>query len=143
MITSTLNDLTIEYNPINLPGVLSSDFGSQTTYYSTGGSKIMTVNEYDDPSTGYPSELTRLYFMGMELEYEGVGNFSSTFTPKAYNFGDGRMLFDGNDIRKQYHLHDHLGNVVVVFEDKNNDGFIEETDNPNTNEVPHSYINPN
>jgi len=124
---------------INLPGVISSDFGGQTTHYSLGGSKILTVNEYDDPPTGYPSEVTRLYFMGMELEYDGVGNFSSTFTPKAYNFGDGRLLFDGSDIRKQYHLHDHLGNVVVVFEDKNEDGFIEETDNPNTNEVLHRY----
>jgi hypothetical protein len=31
MITSTLNDLSIQYNPINLPGVISSDFGGQTT----------------------------------------------------------------------------------------------------------------
>ncbi len=139
MITSTLNDLTIDYNHINLPGVLSSDFGSQTTHYSLGGSKIMTVNQYADPPTGFPEDVTRVYFMGMELEYEGVGNFSSNFTPKAYHFGDGRLLFDGNDTRKQYHLHDHLGNVVVVFEDKNKDGFIEETDNPNTNEVPHRY----
>ena len=99
----------------------------------------MTVNQYTDPPAGHPSEVIRMYFMGMELEYEGVGNFSSNFTPKAYHFGDGRLLFDGNDTRKQYHLHDHLGNVVVVFEDKNKDGFIEETDNPNTNEVPHRY----
>lgn len=139
MTSSTLNGLTIDYNHINLPGGLSSDFGSQTTHYSLGGSKIMTVNQYTDPPTGQPTVLTRVYFMGMELEYEGVGNFSSTFTPKAYHFGDGRLLFDGNDTRKQYHLHDHLGNVVVVFEDKDNDGFIEETDNPNTNEIPHRY----
>ena len=139
MITSTLNGLTIDYNHINLPGGLSSDFGSQTTHYSLGGSKIMTVNQYADPPTGFPEDVTRVYFMGMELEYEGVGNFSSNFTPKAYHFGDGRLLFDGNDTRNQYHLHDHLGNVVVVFEDKNKDGFIEETDNPNTNEVPHRY----
>jgi len=111
---------------LNLPGVLSSDFGSQTTHYSRR-----------DLGTSEEEPLARPNPAGERDTIEG--NFSSTFTPKAYNFGDGRLLFDGSDTRKQYHLHDHLGNVVVVFEDKNNDGFIEETDNPNTNEVLHRY----
>ena len=139
MTGSTLNDLIIEYNHINLPGVLSSDFGSQSTHYSLGGSKILTVNEYTDPLGGPSTELTRMYFMGLELEYEGAGSFSSTFTPISYQLGDGRLLFDGSDIRKRYHLHDHLGNVVVVFEDKDNDGLLEETSLISTNEVPNRY----
>nr|MBS0036653.1 RHS repeat-associated core domain-containing protein [Saprospiraceae bacterium] len=140
LTTSSLNNLSmLQYNPINLPGVVSSDFGTQTTHYSISGSKMLTVDQYIDPPTGHPTDITRLYFMGLELEYEGVGNFSSNFTPKAYNFGDGRLLFDGSNFRKQYHLHDHLGNVVVVFEDKNNDGELEETTTTQTNEVPYRY----
>lgn len=139
MTNSTLNGMTIQYNHINLPGVVDSDEGSQKAHYSLGGSKMLTVNEYTDPLGGPSTDLTRMYFMGLELEYEGVGSFSSTFTPKSYHFGDGRLLFDGSDIRKQYHLHDHLGNVVVVFEDKDNDGILEETSTLSTNEVPNRY----
>jgi len=60
---------------------------------------------------------TRHYLGGMEFK-DGV--------LEAYNFGDGRVVFHNSvpTLRFQYRLHDHLGNTVVFFEDKNNNGCI-------------------
>ncbi len=43
---------------------------------------------------------------------------------EAYNFGDGRVVWENSVPKFQYRLADHLGNTVVFFEDKNADGCI-------------------
>jgi RHS repeat-associated protein len=43
--------------------------------------------------------------------------------PEAYYHPEGRVI-PGDTVRFQYKLTDHLGNTVVLFEDKNGDGQI-------------------
>jgi RHS repeat-associated protein len=75
-------------------------------------------------------EETRHYLGGLEF-VDGE--------PESYNFGDGRIVYsDSVPPRPQFRLHDHLGNTVVFFEDKNNDGCITteaDTNDPDSLEV--------
>ena len=51
---------------------------------------------------------------------------------------DGRVVFDANALHFQYKISDHLGNTVVLFEDKDQDGIIlpeQEISNPEDQEV--------
>lgn len=45
----------------------------------------------------------------------------------SFQVGDGQLIFDydNGSIRKQGHLKDHLGNVMLTFEDKNDNGVVE------------------
>ena len=45
----------------------------------------------------------------------------------SFQVGDGRLIFDYDNgtICKQGYLEDHLGNVMITFEDKNDNGVIE------------------
>jgi RHS repeat-associated protein len=56
---------------------------------------------------------------------------------ESYQFGDGRISFHKDGTKHtQYRLSDHLGNTVVLFEDKNGDGVIQENpDDPEISEV--------
>ena len=79
--------------------------GSMSFEYTFGGEKIKKIS---------PQE-TRDYVGG--IEYQN-GNLELIHIP------NGRIIDKGGVKRYQYHLTDHLGNVVVVFEDKNEDGQI-------------------
>ncbi len=47
--------------------------------------------------------------------------------PSLYHFGDGRVVLQKDSLpRLQYKLSDHLGNTVVLFEDRNGNGVVEE-----------------
>ena len=45
----------------------------------------------------------------------------------SFQFGAGRLIFDYDNgtIRKQGYIKDHLGNVMLTFEDKNDNGVVE------------------
>ena len=65
------------------------------------------------------------YLGGMEFVNEALSHISH---------GDGRIVFDETGLRYQWTIADHLGNTVVLFEDINSDGIIE--DETSENEIP-------
>ena len=54
----------------------------------------------------------RVYLGGVEF-VDGIAY--------TYNHGDGRVTLK-DEVHFQYKIGDHLGNTVVLFEDKNGDG---------------------
>jgi RHS repeat-associated protein len=109
--------VTAEYNILNLPTKLSTSSGTRKFEYVFGGGKYSA-----ELITGNPAiDEMRHYIGGMEFK-NGI--------LEAYNFGDGRVVFHDSvpTLRFQYRLHDHLGNTVVFFEDKNADGCIKTED---------------
>jgi RHS repeat-associated protein len=55
--------------------------------------------------------------------------------PESYYHGEGRVALTGSEPAFQYKLTDHLGNTMVLFEDKDGDGIITTESNPAENEV--------
>ena len=61
----------------------------------------------------------RLYFGGFEL----TGSSTTDLQPENFQHPEGRVVFENLEkTHYQYRLLDHLGNTVVLFEDKNGDG---------------------
>ena len=110
-------DLTIGYNLLNLPSSVDHPTdGGMTIKYTFGGEKI----EKDAPD-GLREYVGGAIYQGGGLEFIGIPN--------------GRILDKAGIKKYQYNISDHLGNVVVVFEDVNDDGIIsveEDPDNPDT-----------
>jgi len=103
--------VSAEYNILNLPTVLATPGGERKFEYVFGGGKYSA-----QLITGNPAiDETRHYLGGMEFK-DGV--------LEAYNFGDGRVVWENGVPKFQYRLADHLGNTTVFFEDKNNNGCI-------------------
>ncbi len=103
--------VSAEYNILNLPTKLATPGGERKFEYVFGGGKYSA-----QLITGNPAiDETRHYLGGMEFK-DGV--------LEAYNFGDGRVVWENGVPKFQYRLADHLGNTVVFFEDKNNNGCI-------------------
>jgi RHS repeat-associated protein len=78
--------------------------------YTYGGHKFLkeTELEGEDPET-------RLYLGGAEFV---------NGQPESYYHGEGRVALTDSVPRFQYKLTDHLGNTMVLFEDKDGDGII-------------------
>jgi RHS repeat-associated protein len=105
----TLDDgktiLGVQYGPNNLPTTIPTVAGEMRLDHTLSGQKIRKE------TTGANGEV-RLYLDGVEF-VDGEA--------EAYYHPEGRVVLDG-DIY-QYHLKDHLGNTVVLFED-DGDGTI-------------------
>ena len=106
LVADSAKVLGIVYNLLNLPQHITAPTGSMLLDYSFGGEKIKKTVWAENPYTKY-------YLSGAEFK---DGDW------EAYYHGDGRMLFDdsgnGNNAQRwQYNITDHLGNVVVQFED--------------------------
>ena len=82
---------------------------SNKVTFTAGGEKVRTYTDTEK----------RDYIAGFEIVDEEV---------ESYQFGDGRILFhtpeDEPTLRHQFYLKDHLGNTMVTFEDKNDDGVV-------------------
>jgi RHS repeat-associated protein len=79
--------------------------------------QIVLLHQYQDGEIRY-------YLDGLEVFKD---------KPASYSFAEGRLAFRDGEAHFQYRIADHLGNTVVLFEDKNDDGLI--TDNPNDPEA--------
>jgi len=104
----------IGYNAFNLPLSLSGNQVNHSfTYFSTGDLyKKSTL----DVSSG--ETLDQYYVNGMEIVNGEI---------ESYQFDCGRIVVDDTGADHiQYNIKDHLGNIVVYFEDKAADGVIEE-----------------
>ena len=112
LATDSGKDITqnITYNLLNLPEHIQIGTGI-THEYTFSGEKIKKEGEDE-----------RIYIGGLEYK-DGALEFIS--------IPNGRILKEGTTGHYQYNLTDHLGNVVVMFEDVDEDGIIqieEETD---------------
>jgi RHS repeat-associated protein len=87
--------------------------------YTFGGEKIRKAASDGAGTT------ERLYLGGAEFA-DGEA--------ESFYHSEGRVVLD-NTIRFQYKLADHLGNTVVLFEDKNGNGEILENADPELSEV--------
>ncbi|MEM6966714.1 MAG: RHS repeat domain-containing protein, partial [Bacteroidota bacterium] len=99
LIKDSGKEAAISYNLLNLPASITTISGSITHQYTFGGEKIKKNGEE-----------VREYLGGVEYKNGAT---------ELISIPDGRILKEGNF---QYHLTDHLGNVVVVFEDKDAPG---------------------
>jgi RHS repeat-associated protein len=89
--------------------------------YTYGGHKFLKETELEEGD-----DETRLYLGGAEFV---------NGQPESYYHGEGRVALTDSVPRFQYKLTDHLGNTMVLFEDKDGDGIITTESNPAENEV--------
>jgi RHS repeat-associated protein len=121
LITDGGKDLTIDYNLLNLPGTITHSTDGAIRYaYTYGGHKFLKETELAG------EEEERLYLGGAEFV---------NGQPESYYHGEGRVALTGDKPAFQYKLTDHLGNTMVLFEDKDEDGIITTESNPAENEV--------
>ena len=105
IISQNGKNLTTTQNILNLPSLLSvAQKGDLKFTYTFDGMKVRKEKEGED----------RIYVNGTEFKNNKFEHL---------NFTNGRFVADGNKF--QYTIKDHLGNSVVLFEDKNNDGIID------------------
>ena len=117
-----LNEIT--YNLLNLPDQVTHQNDGQLLFdYSFGGARIKKTS---------PDHVR---------EYVGGAEYQDN-TLELIAIPNGRIVNVEGSKRYQYHLSDHLGNTVVVFEDKNEDGIIsleEETEEEDREIIQRNY----
>jgi len=97
---------SIDYNLLNSPNrVVHQTDGEMTYDYTFGGEKLKKNS---------PVEV-REYVGGIEYKDAVL---------ELIHIPNGRIVRIDDEMRFQYYLTDHLGNTVVVFEDRNGDGAI-------------------
>ncbi|MBK7337004.1 MAG: hypothetical protein IPJ00_12915 [Saprospirales bacterium] len=95
--------LSMHYNLLNLPDSITDQTNNIWLDYTFGGQKIRK-----ELSGGEE----RFYLGGLEVV---DGDFEAFYHP------EGRAVWRNDTLRFQYKLTDHLGNTVVLFEDKDLD----------------------
>lgn len=126
MTTDPYKAMTIAYNHLNLPKLMTFTGGAQNNtidiLYDAAGTKLRktvktgtTVNYYQD------------YIGGIEYR-DGVR--------EAIYTAEGRVKYTSpTTTRYEYTIKDHLGNARISFSDLNANGVVNETNVPATNEV--------
>lgn len=117
LTTDSGKDLTITWNPLNLPQFIEKPGETPVEFwYTFGGEKIRMLS--GDGAKDY------------------LGGAEFTGEPEAYYHADGRVMLKNKPIH-QYHIKDHLGNLAVLFQDVDQDGLID----PNSDlEVPQRHF---
>jgi RHS repeat-associated protein len=106
---------SLTYNAFNLPAMVTGAEGAEQAISYVGGTAFSRTNQDGE---------IRYYLDGLEVFKD---------KPASYSFAEGRLAFRDGEAHFQYRIADHLGNTVVLFEDKNDDGLI--TDNPSDPEA--------
>src|SRR5690606_16401263 len=97
--------LEIDYNLLNLPTKIIRDNDEMFFEYTYGAEKTQKA----------APDVTRDYVGAAEYVDENL---------ELIHIPNGRIIHHEEEIRYQYYITDHLGNLVVLFEDKNDDGTI-------------------
>ena len=115
-------ELTITYNYLNLPQrIEDADCKVLEFTYDAVGMKLRkTVKD------GAVTITTQDYVGG--IEYRGG-------VMEAIYHTEGRVYFEDGSSRYEYNLTDHLGNTRLMFSDKNGNGIVDMSDDPETTEV--------
>ncbi|MEL7122908.1 MAG: RHS repeat-associated core domain-containing protein, partial [Bacteroidota bacterium] len=115
-------NMDISYNYLNLPRRITiDDCKFIDILYDASGTKLRkTVRD------GAMTLRTQDYVGGIEYRNQ---------TLEAIYHSEGRVYFEGTTSRYEYNITDHLGNTRVTFTDKDGDGIIAMSDDPEDNEV--------
>ncbi len=118
LITDPYKDITIQYNFLNLPRLVTKGGANIVIRYDALGRKWS--------QTG--TEGIKEYVGGIEYVDQKI---------QSVQHGEGRLVatYNGSaieSIRAEYWRQDHLGNTRVAFSDFNLDGVIATKDDPNT-----------
>ena len=112
--------LGITYNHLNLPIYVGSAYGNIQYVYDATGAKIQKVvnDQNTTTTTSYAENFT---YKNNVLQF--------------FNHPEGYVNYNSGDFKYVYQYKDHLGNVRLTYSDKNNDGSVLASTNPNTNEL--------
>ena len=108
VVSNGTSNLT--YNVFNLPGKAVAGDKQHELTYTNGGVLYRRRVQSADQTTN------RFYINGLEVVDQKIEQFS---------FGDGRIVIDEDEKPQfQFSISDHLGNVVVLFQDKDENGIV-------------------
>lgn len=107
---------TLFYNGFNFPKEIQGGGVTHKITYTASGTPFRRTT--DSPNAD-PQVQNRYFISGFEVVDDKI---------EFYNHGAGRIVFeeDSEEQHAQYRISDHLGNTVVLFEDKNENGVVEE-----------------
>ncbi|MEZ4995311.1 MAG: RHS repeat-associated core domain-containing protein [Saprospiraceae bacterium] len=122
LIFDPSKELSTSYNYLNLPQrIEDADCKVLEFTYDAAGMKLRkTVKD------GAITITTQDYVGG--IEYRGG-------VMEAIYHSEGRVYFEDGSSRYEYSLTDHLGNTRLMFSDKNGNGVVDMSDDPETTEV--------
>ncbi|MEL7123945.1 MAG: RHS repeat-associated core domain-containing protein, partial [Bacteroidota bacterium] len=114
--------MNVTYNYLNLPRKITIDDCKfiELLYDASGNKLRKTIKE------GAMTLRTQDYVGGIEYTNNQL---------EAIYHSEGRVYYEGTTSRYEYNITDHLGNVRLTFTDKGGDGFVDMTNDPNTNDV--------
>ena len=122
MQSDAAKNMFVDYNYLNLPERIEFDSCKFVEIqYDAVGMKLSKVTKAG------AIQITRQDYVG-GIEYRN-GELEAVYHE------EGRVYFEGDSLRYEYTLRDHLGNTRVTFTDKDGDGEIEVTTNPETSEI--------
>lgn len=126
MTTDPYKAMTVQYNHLNLPKLFTFTVGAQSNTieirYDAAGTKLRKTVK-----TGSTTNYTQDYLSGIEYR-DGAR--------EAIYTAEGRVKYTSpTTTRYEYTIKDHLGNARISFCDLDNNGVVNETNNPATNEV--------
>ena len=129
MVNDYHKGITIQYNYLNLPQLITFSNGKTITFtYDATGKKWRKTT-----SDGQTFPNVRDYIDGVEYtSNKGYPNYTTNVSPDIINFGEGYIQYDasttGNSSWQgwvyKYALKDHLGNTRVVFSDRDDNGVV-------------------
>ena len=100
-----LQSLTVTNNQVNLPGIVQGSEGTLRYYITYGGERIAT------------------WGLGTKRHYLGEAEYKDNEIQHIV-IPNGRLNLTTDEPQLEYHLTDHLGNIVVYFSDSDGDGEI-------------------
>ncbi|MEL7124080.1 MAG: hypothetical protein AAFO07_31870, partial [Bacteroidota bacterium] len=122
MLYDPSKSLAVEYNHLNLPTRMEfPDCKVIEFVYDAGGSKLSKIVSQDVNLIKKKDYLGGIEYVNNQIE--------------AIYHSEGRVYYEDGTGRYEYNLTDHLGNVRLSFTDKDGDGIVEATDDPETNEI--------
>lgn len=122
MIYDPSKSLTVEYNHMNLPTRMEfPDCKVIEFIYDAGGAKLSKVVSQDATLIKKKDYLGGIEYTNSKIE--------------AIYHSEGRVYYEDGVGRYEYNLTDHLGNVRLSFTDRDGNGIVEATDDPETNEI--------
>ena len=126
LIQDSGKNMEVTNNFLNLPTKMDLEDGSISLKYCVSGEKLQKTTTSNKDGT------TIVDYCG-NVEYENGGL-------AAIHHSTGRIIpskGDGNSYRYQFQLTDHLGNVRILFEDKNQNGSITKVNPDGRSKNPH------
>ena len=114
--------MTVEYNYLNLPTIMEfPDCKVIEFVYDAAGAKLSKIVRQESNPIKRKDYLGGIEYVNNQIE--------------AIYHSEGRVYYEEGVGRYEYNLTDHLGNVRLSFTDRDTDGVIEATDDPETNEI--------